>query len=223
MTLIDVKNLGVLYGSTSKGTLALRNVNFSVNSGEYVCICGSNGAGKSTLIKAILNLVHCSSGRVIFNNNLKKDKISYVPQFCHGFEKIPITVKELVLFGTLKPGIFNLFYHKKDKIIAFEYLEKLNLKEMLDCKVSELSGGQIRKALLCRALCSEPKVLILDEPCANLDEESSIKFYEILKKLNKEKNITVIMVLHDLIKAKQFATKIINLEKGRIISCVNKI
>lgn len=216
MDLIEVKNLSVSYKDMLKSITVLRDVSFSIKDGDYVCITGENGAGKSTLVRAILGLIKISSGKVIFKNNLKLKDVSYVSQFCESFEKIPITLNELVSFGTLKPKTFSLFYSKKDKKTVLYYLKLLNLEKVSDFKVSELSGGQKKKALLCRALCANPKVIILDEPCASLDEKSSNELYEILERLNKEKNITIIMVIHDLNKAKKIANKIINLKEGKV-------
>lgn len=216
MDLIEVKNLSVSYKDMLKSITVLRDVSFSIKDGDYVCITGENGAGKSTLVRAILGLIKISSGKVIFKNNLKLKDVSYVSQFCESFEKIPITLNELVSFGTLKPKTFSLFYSKKDKKTVLYYLKLLNLEKVSDFKVSELSGGQKKKALLCRALCANPKVIILDEPCASLDEKSSNELYEILERLNKEKNITIIMVIHDLSKAKKIANKIINLKEGKV-------
>lgn len=219
MDLIEVRNLTVSYKDIGKNITVLKNVNFSVKYKDYVCITGENGAGKSTLIKSILGLVKISSGKISLKNNLKQKDISYVSQFCESFEKIPITVEELVLFGTLKPKMFSLFYTKENKKVALYYLKLLNLENLSEYRINELSGGQKRKVLLCRALCASPKVIILDEPCANLDEKSSSELYEILEKLNKEKNITIIMVLHDLSKANKIANKIINLKDGKV--CIN--
>ena len=216
MDLIEVKNLSVSYKDMLKSITVLRDVSFSIKDGDYVCITGENGAGKSTLVRAILGLIKISSGKVVFKNNLKLKDVSYVSQFCESFEKIPITLNELVSFGALKPKTFGLFYSKKDKMTIFHYLKLLNLEKVSDFKVSELSGGQKKKALLCRALCANPKVIILDEPCASLDEKSSNELYEILERLNKEKNITIIMVIHDLNKAKKIANKIINLKEGKV-------
>ena len=216
MDLIEVKNLSVSYKDMLKSITVLRDVSFSIKDGDYVCITGENGAGKSTLVRAILGLIKISSGKVIFKNNLKLKDVSYVSQFCKSFEKIPITLNELVSFGALKPKTFGLFYSKKDKMTIFHYLKLLNLEKVSEFKVSELSGGQKKKALLCRALCANPKVIILDEPCASLDEKSSNELYEILERLNKEKNITIIMVIHDLNKAKKIANMIINLKEGKV-------
>ena len=119
MDLIEVKNLSVSYKDMLKSITVLRDVSFSIKDGDYVCITGENGAGKSTLVRAILGLIKISSGKVIFKNNLKLKDVSYVSQFCESFEKIPITLNELVSFGALKPKTFGFFYSKKDKMTIF--------------------------------------------------------------------------------------------------------
>ena len=217
MNLIEVKNLSVSYKSQKKETLALCDVNASFRYGDYVSIVGKNGAGKSTLIKSILGLVKIKRGKIIFNK-LKKCEISYVPQFNNIFATLPATVKEIVFTGILKPGLFNFFSSKQEKIKALKYLDLLNINSILERSIPELSGGQVKKVLLARALCSNPKVLILDEPCASLDEHSSCKFCEILKKLNKINNITIIIVTHNTKYAQQISSKILFLEEGKIKS-----
>lgn len=214
MRIIEIKNLSVHYGSSKRKIVALNDINFSLDSGDFLCIVGNNGAGKSTLIKSILGLIRYN-GKIIFYGT-KKSEVSYVPQFNSVFTLMPTTVKEIVLTGTLKPNFFNFFYSKKSYTKILKYLDILKIKSLLDRKISELSGGQVKKVLLARALCSEPRVLILDEPCANLDEKSTSEFYEILEKLNKINNITIIMVVHDIDYAKRLGTKILYIEEGKI-------
>ena len=218
MNLIEVKNLSVCYKSNNKTIVALKGINFSVNVGDYVCILGKNGAGKSTLIKSVLGIIKPKNGKVYFKNLNKKD-VSYVPQIDSSFENMLATVFEITISGTLKPGGLNLFYTKKNKQTVDYYLKMLGIKDLLGCRMSDLSGGQKKKVLLARAFCSEPKVLVLDEPCASLDENSSKELYSILKKLNKEKKIAIIMVIHNEVHAKKNANKLITLKNG----CVEKV
>ena len=215
MNLIEVKNLSVSYKSHGKEILALRDINANFSYGDYVSIVGENGAGKSTLIKSILGLVKIKSGKIIFNK-LKKCEVSYVPQFNNVFSTLPTKVKEIVFTGILKPGFLNFFVSKKEKTKALKYLDLLNINSILERLIPELSGGQVKKVLLARALCSEPKVLVLDEPCANLDEHSSCEFCEILKKINKIKNITIIIVTHNIKYAQKISSKILFLEEGKL-------
>ena len=215
MKILEVKNLNIVYKNNGEKHEALKDINFSLDFGDFLCIVGNNGAGKSTLVKSILGLIRTNSGIVVFNN-LKKSEISYVPQFNSIFASMPVTAKEVVLTGTLKPNFFSYFYSKDSKSKVSKYLRILKIENLLTRKLSDLSGGQIKKVLLARALCSEPKILILDEPCANLDENSSLKFYDILKNLNKVNNITIIIVIHDVDYAKKLGNKILFIEKGKI-------
>lgn len=215
MKVLEVRNLNIVYQNNEKKYEALKDINFSLDFGDFLCIVGNNGAGKSTLVKSILGLIRPTSGVVIFKN-FKKSEISYVPQFNSIFTSMPITAKEVVLTGTLRPNFFSCFYSKSIKTKVLKCSRILKIEDLLSCKLSNLSGGQIKKVLLARALCLEPKILVLDEPCANLDEKSSLEFYDILKKLNRTNNITIIIVIHDVDYAKKLGTRILFLERGKI-------
>ncbi|MBR1779505.1 MAG: ATP-binding cassette domain-containing protein, partial [Clostridia bacterium] len=126
----------------------------------------------------------------------------------------PATVFELVLSGSQKPYLWRVpFYTKKDKSIAKKAIETVNLSDLARKRISELSGGQRQRVLLARAICREPKLLVLDEPCAGLDKESSENFYGLLRKLNMENKTTIIMVSHDTLNIKKYAQRVIYLEK----------
>lgn len=220
MKFLEIKNLKVTYKNSGVKFNIVDSASFCVNSGDYVCIVGKNGAGKSTLLKAILGLVPISSGELLFTN-LKKCEISYVPQFCTILPHVPATVEEIVYAGILKAHWQNFFKFRKVCRNVFYYLDELKISHLFKKKISELSGGQVKKVLIARALCSEPKMLILDEPFANLDDESSKILHNILKGLNNINKITVIMVLHDHGNAKRISNKILSLEGGKIIQLNN--
>lgn len=210
MKLLEVRNLNVTYRTGYKNSLALKDVNFDIFAGEYVCLVGDNGTGKSTLIKSILGLIENYSG--IISVKCLKNQVSYVPQSSTIPLDFPATVDEIVLSGMQRAGTYLPFYKKDDKIAAENAIENVSLKKFMKRRICELSGGQRQRVLLARALCKAPKLLILDEPCSGLDEKTSDEFYGILDRLNKENNTTIIMVSHDLLRVKKYATRIIKLE-----------
>lgn len=193
---IEIKDLTVYY----QRVCALSNVNLSVKNKEYLGIIGPNGGGKTTLLKALLGLVPPYSGKIeIFGKppNKSQGTMGYVPQFTRFHRDFPIDVEETVLMGRLsgKTPIFHK-YSKEDVDIAHSMMNKLELYPLRNRQIGQLSGGQLQRALIARALTMEPKILILDEPTASLDTESKSHIYSILDKLNSE--MTIIMVTHDM-------------------------
>lgn len=210
MKLLEVKNLSVVYKNGYKTNLALKNVTFDIFAGEYICLVGDNGAGKSTLIKTILGLIDNYNG--VVSVKCLKNQISYVPQLSTIPLDFPATVDEIVLSGTQVSGEYSPFYRQSAKLAAEIAIKNVNLKNFTKRRICELSGGQRQRVLLARALCKMPKLLILDEPCAGLDEKTTEEFYQILVNLNKNNGTTIIMVSHDLLRVKKYATRVIKLE-----------
>lgn len=210
MRLLEVNNLSVSYKTGYKSNVALNNVNLEVNSGEYVFVIGDNGTGKSTLLKCILGLIKEKKGSI--NLNCKSDEISYIPQLNTIPLEFPATVFEIVLTGTQKSGFSFPFYKKSDKIAAQKAICDVGLENFVNRRIGELSGGQRQRVLLARALCKKPKLLISDEPCTGLDKKTTDDFYNILNNFNKKNNTTIIMVSHDLVNLKKYATRVIKLE-----------
>ncbi|NLJ40423.1 MAG: ABC transporter ATP-binding protein [Clostridiales bacterium] len=193
---IEVKNVTVYYTHVC----ALSNVNMLVRDKEFLGIIGPNGGGKSTLLKVILGLIQPNSGEVkIFGQPPTKalGTMGYIPQFTKFHRDFPISVEETVLMGRLSGGI-PLFhkYTKKDYEIAHSLMDKLDIYSLKDRQIGQLSGGQLQRTLIARALTVRPKILILDEPTASLDTESKSHIYEILEELNND--MTIIMVTHDM-------------------------
>lgn len=193
---VKIEDLTVYY----RQVCALSNVNLEVKEGEFLGIIGPNGGGKSTLLKAILGLVTPYSGKVkILGNPPSKalGAMGYVPQFTKFYRDFPMDVEETVLMGRLsgKTPIFHK-YSKEDIDIAHSLMNELDLYPLRKRQIGQLSGGQLQRALIARALAVEPKILILDEPTASLDTESKSHIYSILEELNKD--MTIIMVTHDM-------------------------
>ncbi|WDV45037.1 ATP-binding cassette domain-containing protein [Clostridiaceae bacterium M8S5] len=187
MDIIQFENVTANYGKIC----ALKNVTISVKKGEFISITGDNGSGKSTLLKLILGLKKPKTGKVIIARNYN---IAYVPQFRAFDSSFPIDVKSVILQGRLKKNFPFSRYNKED-IKALEYYSKvLCLQSLLERQIGELSGGQIQKVLIARALIAGSDVLLLDEPTANIDEDSTKEILKILKNLNDK---TIILVTHN--------------------------
>ena len=207
--LVELKNLTLGY----QGHEVISNLNVSFNEGDFVCIVGPNGAGKSTLIKGILGLISPMKGKVVFHN-LKQNYIGYMPQETRVDKNFPASVLEIVLSGTLNHVGLSSFYSKKEKDIALDNLKLLGIASLKNKSFSDLSGGQRQKVLLARSMCASSKLLVLDEPSNNLDRESKIELYSILKNLNKNRGMTILMITHDLDHHNLIGNKILSLEKG---------
>ena len=182
---------------TYEGKTAVKNLNFSVNKGNYLCIVGENGAGKTTIIIALLHLKSQSSGTILTGDGLTSHDIGYLPQQSVIQRNFPASVNEIVLSGRLNTSRFKPFYTSSDKQCATEQMERLNIIELKNKCYRELSGGQQQRVLLARALCAAKKMILLDEPVAGLDPIASKIMYESIYKINKS-GMTVIMVSHDI-------------------------
>lgn len=207
MQILHIENLNFAY----KNELVLENVNLNYDDKDFLAIIGPNGGGKSTLLRLILGLVKNKSVHLA----LKKGAVGYVPQSLNANEDFPICVAELVLMGLLDKKKFG-FYSKKDKEKALNALEKVNLRDFAEQKINELSGGQRQKAYIARALVSECRLLILDEPTASLDSKSAVEIFELLNALHKG-GVGVIVVCHDINLALAYADKIAYLNKELVL------
>lgn len=203
---IQIENLSVNY----RHTRALRGVNLDVPEGEFLGIIGPNGGGKSTLLKAILGLVPIANGKIeVFGGRRKHNLVSigYVPQFSTVDRNFPISALEVVLTAFLK-GPLHPFFNYKDKHrkAAKLTLKRVGLEDLAERQISELSGGEFQRLLIARALATEPKILLLDEPTASVDPASREHIYELLKDINK--SVTIVMVTHDLMAISSEVTSI---------------
>lgn len=204
MSLIECKEVCVNYGSFE----ACKNVSFEINSGDYVCIVGANGSGKTTIVKAVLGLTPIKSGSILRNQL----GIGYLPQKNSIQRDFPASVKEVVLSGCLERG--RLFYNRKDKENAMAQIKKLGLEPIVNRTFSDLSGGQQQRVLLARALCAAKELLVLDEPVTGLDPVVTDDLYSIIRKLNQEEKLAVLMVSHDVHRAVQNATHILHMNNS---------
>lgn len=209
MKLIECKDLSLSYDKR----IIASDINFSVSAGEYLAVVGENGSGKSTLIKTILGLQSSYSGKITFSDDFSKSDIGYLPQQSGNQKDFPATVKEIVISGTLKKGKF--FYTKKDRALCEHNMKLLNIDKIKNQSFRELSGGQQQRVLLARALCAVKRVLVLDEPTSGLDPIITKDFYELIKELNRNCDIAIIMVSHSIEMATSNASHILHLGNGK--------
>lgn len=194
-----------------EGRVVLDTVNFTVNEGDYLCIIGENGSGKSTLMKGILKLKSTIEGKIEYGDGLVANQIGYLPQQTDIQRNFPASVYEVVLSGRLNQLGWKPFFTGKDKKVVLEKMEWMGIKHLKDQSFQELSGGQQQRVLLARALCATKKLLLLDEPVAGLDPVVTGEMYELIKKINKEHGITVIMISHDMEAALKHSSHILQL------------
>ncbi len=192
---------------------AVVDVNMEVEAGDYLCIVGENGSGKSTLMKGLLGLLKPTAGTLKVADELKKTGIGYLPQQTAAQRDFPATVREVVLSGCLSRMGSLPFYTKSQKDLADRNLEKLGISPLRSHCYRELSGGQQQRVLIARALCATSSLLILDEPITGLDPMAIQEFYQMIRRLNREDGVAILMVSHDLRNAVEEANKILHLQK----------
>ena len=192
--IISLRNVGVAY----EGHAALEGVNLDIYDDDFIGVIGPNGGGKSSLVKAIMGAVE-HSGEIEISDILRKSnhyKIGYMPQVSQFDMRFPISIEEVVLSGLQTEKGFFGRYTAKDKKLAHKTLEKMGIAELASRPIGEVSGGEMQRALLCRAIISEPKLLILDEPTNFVDNSFEREFYAMVQELSH--NMAVMIVSHDL-------------------------
>jgi zinc transport system ATP-binding protein len=186
-------SLSASYGAN----LVLQDVNFKVNENDFIGVIGPNGGGKTTLLRVILGLVKPITGKMVFNYELLNgNSIGYLPQMSTGDINYPVTVTDIILSGLMiRKGIISRM-SASDKKKADNVIDELGLSGMSESTLNELSGGQIQRVLLARAIIGNPRLLLLDEPGNFVDTTFENDFYEKLKDLNKR--MAILMVSHDV-------------------------
>lgn len=215
--IIEIKNLNAGYDGRS----VLRDVNLTVYERDFLGIIGSNGGGKTTLIKCILGLLKPTSGEIILASHLTADSqlstlncqltMGYLPQYNSIDRKFPITVKDVILSGlSSKKSLISRFtaQHREK---AHQVIARMGLEGLEERAIGALSGGQLQRALLGRAIISDPEVVILDEPSTYIDKRFEARLYELLAEINKD--CAIILVSHDIGTV---------LQQVKSIACVNE-
>ena len=215
MELINISNLYYKYHKTD----VLENINLSIKDDDFLAIIGPNGGGKSTLLKLILGLLTPINGKI--DKKIKNSLIGYVPQNTNLNIDFPITALEIVLMGHIvsKKRIFG--YSKEDIACAMESLKKVSMEKFANSKIGDLSGGQRQRVFIARALCSNPKIMLLDEPTASIDVKGQREIYELLKELNKF--ICIVVVSHDISVLLNYAKNVAHINKNLVYHSLENI
>ena len=231
-SVLEVDDLSIHYNN--RHHLAVDNISFDVKEGEVLGIIGPNGAGKTTLFRAILGLQEYSGKIKLFGFEGSKYRsllplIGYVPQKVVFEPNFPATVYDVVSMGIISDKkivnganliqqcgccwnrIYKEFGSNKDKVT--QALKTVGLDKLRNRRIGELSGGELQRVFIAKCLVKDPLLLILDEPVTSVDVESQTKFYNLIKKINEENNITIVWSSHDLDAVSKYATR---------VACMNK-
>ncbi len=208
--LLNCQNLTVRFGSNT----ILEQLSFQVEHGDYLSVIGKNGSGKSTLIRCLLHLCPLTEGNITVSEDFRRCDIGYLPQQSGIQKDFPATVEEVVRSGCLGRHRFLPFYTRADKQEAEKNMHRLGICQLRHRSYRTLSGGQQQRVLLARALCATQKLLLLDEPVTGLDPGVSAEFYDIIRELNQQDDIAIIMVSHDIENGLKDAKHVLYLDEG---------
>ena len=189
--LITLNNISLSHN----GKNILDDVSFKLHPGEFITLIGPNGAGKSSLIKILLGVIKQDAGEIIHSGNLK---LGYTPQSFTANPYIPISVID-----------FLSFIQKFDRVFTSQTCELTGIEDLLEMPLKNLSGGELQKVLLTRALLNKPNVLILDEPAQNLDVDGQMQLYKLIQDIHQKQNCAVLMVSHDLHRVMKESTQVL--------------
>ncbi|MDD7267708.1 MAG: metal ABC transporter ATP-binding protein [Lachnospiraceae bacterium] len=217
--IIQIETISFAYQDTP----VLEGVSFDIQKGDFVALIGSNGAGKSTLFKLLLGELTPDTGEIRLFGESDHDaipwpRIGYVPQ--KGLllqSQFPATADEIVKTNLrARKPLFSRFTAEDEKKVA-EAFAAVGMSDYRKRLLSQLSGGQLQRVLLARALVGEPAVMILDEPTTGVDDTTALEFYTLLQELNRSRQLTILMVTHDIAKAHPFVTRTLCLEYGSVL------
>jgi zinc transport system ATP-binding protein len=209
-SVIKIRDLHFNYGDVP----ILEDINIDVQQKEFIGMVGPNGSGKTTLLKIILGLLAPDHGtvEVLGKPPVQSVKnVGYMPQFAPFTRDFPISVEETVLMGRLGKTSSMGFFSKEDKQLAAESMEAVEVLDLRKRSIGSLSGGQLQRALIARALTCNPEIMILDEPTANVDMKVEKDIFDLLKRLNEK--ITIIVVTHDIGFISQYIDR---------VACINR-
>ena len=192
--LLACQDITVQFGTNT----VLDKLSFTVEPGDYLSVIGKNGSGKSTLIRALLKLCPLDRGSIVTADSFTRRDIGYLPQQSGIQKDFPATVWEVVLSGCLGHHKFLPFYTKADHMEVERNMHRLGICQLRKRSYRTLSGGQQQRVLLARALCATKKLLLLDEPVTGLDPAATSELYDIIRELNEQDGIAIIMVSHDM-------------------------
>jgi len=197
---LEVSNLTV----TRSNETVIEDANFTIHKGDYVGIAGPNGGGKTTLLLALLNMLPRANGSIrLFGQDIESfnswEKVAYVPQHAVNFDPhFPLTVRELVALGRVNRSNLGRRLRRQDWEAVDEVLSFMGIAEIANKRIGQLSGGQKQRLFVAKALVRNPEVILLDEPIVGVDAATQEKFFKKLSDLNVTKQITILLVTHDL-------------------------
>ncbi|GMR18083.1 MAG: metal ABC transporter ATP-binding protein [Gammaproteobacteria bacterium] len=205
--LVSVRDVSFSYGYEP----VLKDVSLDIYATDYLAIIGPNGGGKTTLLKLILGLLKPDTGQITWPGFSARHQIGYVPQFATFEREFPLSVRDVVLMGRMSGHLWWQRVSDRDQDITTDILHKLGLDVLSDKPVGQLSGGQLQRVMIARALVCNPDILFLDEPIASIDTGSRFKLSNMLMELNK--NIPIVVITHDIT---SFASNVLQ------IACINR-
>jgi len=209
-TIVEMENVSFAYN----GQTVIQDVNLAIAPEDFVAIIGPNGGGKTTLLKLLLGLLKPDTGRIRVLGNSPGEAshhIGYVRQDVHINQRFPITALDVVLMGKLDPRRRWARHTAQDRRDALEALERMEMAPYAKRRIGELSGGQRQRVFIARALVTQPRLLLLDEPTASIDTKGQAEFFHMLKGLNRD--VTIMVVSHDLLVISTYV---------KSVACVNK-
>lgn len=214
--IIQVRNLGFDYGEG----WVFHKLDLEIAQGDFVAVIGANGAGKSTLLKMLAHVMPQTAGEIDYYGQpieRFKDwhKIGYVPQNPAKMQRaFPISVEEVVSLGLLEPGRLWQCFNHDEKSAVEKVLKDFKLNDLRHRKIGELSGGQQQRVFLARAMVHSPEILLLDEPATGIDTASKAALYDMLKDINRQQGVTIVMISHDLELAAKAAKSALCIDHG---------
>ena len=214
--IIAIKNLGFDYG---EGWI-FHKLNLEIERGDFVAVIGANGAGKSTLLKMLAGVVRPTEGSIYYYGRSleefqERHKLGYVPQNpARQQRSFPISVEEVVALGLVRPGNLLRRTDSGGKAAAEAALAQFKLLDLRYRRIGELSGGQQQRVFLAKAMAKQPEILLLDEPATGIDTAAKAELYALLRQLNREQGVTIVMVSHDLELAAASARNALCLDHG---------
>lgn len=219
-TVLEAKEINFAY----EKNYIIENLSTKIEKGKFISIIGPNGSGKTTLLKLFLNILNRKSGKIFLKNrDIRKYKrrdiaknISYVPQ--KSDMNFDFNVEEIVSMGRA-PYIHSLASEtEKDRKIIKNSMLKTDVYDLKNRSIQNLSGGEFQRVIIARAITQDTEIMLLDEPISHLDIHHQIEILDTLKNLNKNENITIVLILHDINMAIRYSDKIILMDKGKIMS-----
>jgi putative ABC transport system ATP-binding protein len=222
--MVKLINAAKFYNKKDKNVVALNDVTCEFEKGSFVSVVGRSGSGKSTLLNLIGGLDSISSGKIIFDgkplNEMTKKELEIHRRFSIGmiFQSFNLIPYRSAIDNVILPMVFGNIPHNKRKQIAISHLENVGLKDRMNHIPAEMSGGEAQRVAIARALANNPSLILADEPTGNLDSATSDEIINLLVDLNKNQNISIIMITHESDIALRISDKIITLLDGKIIN-----